>query len=174
MRVYVQVFAVLTAGKLASAVACPFGTAAEAGLLSDADSAKYEAVKRDGIASEPSTSLHKKDAITETRRAQSARVANGLLPIGLLGLPLLLGGGLGELTPIFQLLNAHEHDRSEWSVAATHRPSISSGAAYTASTLSKSYPWQRFSPSVYGTWVHRSTWCLPWTKYSCQPWLHFA
>lgn len=59
MRIYVRTLAALTGTKLASAIACPYGAAAEAGLLSDADVAKYEAVERDGVASEPFTSLHR-------------------------------------------------------------------------------------------------------------------
>jgi len=94
MRVYVQALAALTAAKLASAIACPFGAVAEAGLLSDEDLAKYKAVKRDGIASEPFTSSHKKDATAEAHNALSGRGANGLLPITLPGLALPLGGGL--------------------------------------------------------------------------------
>jgi len=94
MRIYVHALAALTAAQLASAIACPFGAAAEAGLLSDADLAKYQAIKPEGIASEPFTSLHKKDAIADTRNALSARTAQGLLPITLPGLALPFGGGL--------------------------------------------------------------------------------
>ncbi len=96
MRIYVQAFAALTAAKLASAIACPYGAAAEAGLPSDADLAKYEAVKRDGITSEPFTSLHKKEVTLETDVAPRIRAAQGLLPITIPGLTLQLGGGLRE------------------------------------------------------------------------------
>lgn len=80
--------------KLASAIACPYGAAAEAGLLSDADVAKYEAVKRDGVTSEPFTSLHRKEAFSGTHDAISVRTTHGLLPITIPGLTLPLGGGL--------------------------------------------------------------------------------
>lgn len=96
MHIYMQALVALTATKLASAIACPYGAAAEAGLLSDADVAKYEAVKRDGIASEPFTSLHKKEAFSETHDALNVRMTHGFLPITIPSLALPLGGGLCE------------------------------------------------------------------------------
>lgn len=85
MRAYVQVLATLTAAKLASAIACPYGAVAEAGLLSDADLLKCKAVKRVGIASEPFASMHEKKA----------------MPISIPSLTLPLGGGLRESIAVF-------------------------------------------------------------------------
>lgn len=76
-----------------SATACPFGQAAEAGLLSKAHQAKYEAVKREGSA-HTSAHVYNKD---ENLRASELeeRAGNGLLPgLTLSGLKLPLGGGL--------------------------------------------------------------------------------
>lgn len=97
MRLFTQTVGVLCAAELASAIACPFGAAAEAGLLSDADLAKYKAVKRDGIASESFSVMQKKAVTPDTRNAVSGRASNGLLPITLPGSGLSLGGGLREL-----------------------------------------------------------------------------
>ena len=97
MRVLVQALGVLSFVRLVSAAACPFGQAAEAGLLNEADLASYNAVKRDGVASESFSELHRKGAVPEPNQALDERASNGPLPGSTLpGLTLPFGGGLCE------------------------------------------------------------------------------
>lgn len=62
MRVSVVAVVALPLFKLTSTTTCPFGQAAEAGLLSKDGVAKFEAVKREEPDSGTFSELHKKDA----------------------------------------------------------------------------------------------------------------
>ena len=72
-----KVLTILCRFGLAAAVACPFGQFKKAGLLSEADLAKYEEIKRGGGHLEE-------------------RSNDALLPITTTGLDLPFGGGLGK------------------------------------------------------------------------------
>ena len=77
MRVLTRLLQVFSLFTLTSAAACPYAHAAETGLLTHAEQGKYQAAKRDGIASDTFSELHKKDGPGLT-----------------LSLNLTLGGGL--------------------------------------------------------------------------------
>jgi hypothetical protein len=87
---------------LAQGTACPFSLLKRAGILTDADAAKFEAVKRDPAAAEALFQEYQRQEANEKREPQSSGLLGGLLG------ELPLGGGLvnGLLQPLTGVLAA--------------------------------------------------------------------
>ena len=96
--------------KLASAAACPFGQAAEAGLLTKNDLAKYNSLKQDQLAEGSLSELHKKAINPAADQGPDKR---GLLPgLTLPGLSLPFGGGLCKYS-VTKLINVSNIDQRQ-------------------------------------------------------------